>query len=84
MGSPVSGGKNGRPEGKPSWDYDALHYMLWKNRTSGDQIRVNLNRWAVIYGIRKEAVFQVLGRMIDQGRIEKTGHRGVYKVNPPT
>lgn len=75
--------KGGRPEGKYGWDYDALHYMLWMDRTSGDEVRVNINRWAEIYGVSKENIWQVLSRMVDQNRIEKTSTRGIYKVFKP-
>lgn len=75
--------KGGRPVGKHGWDYDGLHYLLWLDRMSGDEVRVNINRWAEIYGVSKEAIWQVFDRMVEQGRLSRTNSKGVYVVNRP-
>ena len=62
---------------------EALHYLLWHRRMSGDQVRIVQKTLAEELNVSRQRVTQVLGELEEAGRLTRTAQKSVYLVADP-
>lgn len=65
------------------WNFDGLHWWFWERRVDDHTVQIQFPVTAELFGVSAPRIAQLVNRMVDEGRMSKTGVGGVYLIVDP-